>query len=276
MWRIQDLWFRYGENMPWTIRQFNLAIRAGSFTGILGPNGCGKTTLLDLLAGILRPSRGEILFNGRAVSSFSARKLARQVAMVPQYFSMRFAFTVRQVVEMGRFPFISRLGGLEKRDVEIVEQAMAELEIKHLETRPVTMLSGGELQRVAVARALAQSPRALILDEATSNLDVFHSLSIMSVLKRRMKREGLTVVAAVHDVNLAASFCTDAVFMNNGCLEASGSSKELINGEIVSRVYGVKAAACPDAFGKGVQISFRLPNRDNRNAQPEKTTGNSP
>ncbi len=262
MWQIEDLWFRYNSDLPWTIRGLSLHINSRTFTGILGPNGCGKTTLLDLLAGLLKPSKGKIVFDSRQLESFSARELSRYVAMVPQDFSIRFAFTVQQVVEMGRFPFISRLGGPGREDRKIIGQVMEELGITHLASRPVTMLSGGELQRVAVARALAQTPRALILDEATSNLDIFHSLSIMSVLKRRMEEDGLTIVAAIHDVNLAADFCTDTVFISNGRLEAAGAKSELMNGRIVSRVYGVNAEACPDAFGDGIQISFRLPKED--------------
>ncbi len=259
MWRIGNLNFRYGEDLPWVIQKFHLSIKRGSFTGILGPNGCGKTTLLDLLSGILKPATGTIGFNGKPIEKWETRELSKRIAMVPQDFSIRFAFTVRQVVEMGRFPFVSRLGGMNQKDHEIVTKVMEELDIGQMAQKPVTMLSGGELQRVAVARALAQSPRALLLDEATSNLDVFHSLSIMSVIKRRVEEEGLTVVAAIHDINLAAAFCDYTVFMDKGRLKAAGPKEKLLEGKLISELYGVEAAVCKDAFSQGVQISFRLP-----------------
>jgi iron complex transport system ATP-binding protein len=259
VWNIKNLWFRYREELPWTIRGLNLDIREGGFTGILGPNGCGKTTFLDLLSGMIKPERGGIMFKNEPIARWKTGDLSRHVAMVPQDFSIRFAFTVRQVVEMGRFPFLKRLGGMNLEDHRIVGRVMEELGIASLADRPVTTLSGGELQRVAVARALAQTPETLLLDEATSNLDVYHSLSIMSVIKQKVEEEGLTVIAAIHDINLAAAFCTDAVFMDRGEIKACGPRDELLKGELISRVYGVEAAVCRDGFGSGVQISFRLP-----------------
>lgn len=265
MWQARKLWFRYREDAPWTIEDFNLEIRPGTFTAILGPNGCGKTTLLDLLSGAFSPSRGEIVFEGRPLSRWNNRELSRRIALVPQDFSMRFAFTCRQVVEMGRFPFVKRLGGLTGADHEVVEKVMDELDILHMAETPVTMLSGGELQRVAVARALAQTPAALLLDEATSNLDIFHSLSIMSAIRTKMREEGLTVVAAIHDINLAAAFCGRAAFMDKGRLRAAGTRDELLEPALISEVYGVDAAVCRDGFDCGLQISFRLP----RNAEAQ-------
>ncbi len=259
MWQARKLWFRYRQDMPWTIEDFNLSIRPGTFTAILGPNGCGKTTLLDLISGVIRPSRGEIVFEGRPLSGWNNRDLSRRIALVPQDFSMRFAFTCRQVVEMGRFPFVKRLGGLSSADHQVVEKVMDQLDILHMAETPVTMLSGGELQRVAVARALAQTPVALLLDEATSNLDIFHSLAIMSAIRTKMQEEGLTVVAAIHDINLAAAFCGRAVFMNKGRVRAAGTRDELLEPALISEVYGVDAAVCRDGFDCGVQISFRLP-----------------
>ncbi len=259
MWKIERLWFRYREDMPWAVKELELSIKEGSFTGILGPNGCGKTTLLDLLAGVLKPDRGQIRFKNRLLTAWHTRELSRHVAMVPQDFAIRFAFTVQQVVEMGRFPFLKRLGGMNPEDQEIVTQVMEELDIISMADRPVTTLSGGELQRVAVARALAQTPETLLLDEATSNLDIFHSLSIMSVIKRKVEEEGLTVIAAIHDINLAAMFCSDAVFLNNGRIKACGSKDDILQKELISEVYGVRAAVGRDGFGQGVQVSFRLP-----------------
>ncbi len=261
MWQVKDLWFRYHEDMPWTIKGLNFSIEEGSLTGILGPNGCGKTTLLDLFSGILRPNQGTILFQDQPVTDWDTRELSRQVAMVPQDFSIRFAFTARQVVEMGRFPYLGRIKGMGQTDHDIVTQVMEELDILSLSERPVTMLSGGELQRVAVARALAQTPKTLLLDEATSNLDIFHSLYIMSVIRDKVETENLTVIAAIHDINLAAMYCSNTVFMDQGRVEASGPMPALMKEELISKIYGVEAAVHKDAFRQGLQISFRLPDK---------------
>ncbi len=239
----------------------DLNFKLGRCYGILGPNGSGKTTLLDLLCGLLQPANGRICFQGRSLNNLSKKKLAASIALVPQDFFVRFNFTVRQVVEMGRHPHLHRFAGLGKADSNLVDSVMAELDITGFDDRLVTELSGGEKQRVAVARALAQNPEVLLLDEATSNLDVYHSLAILKVIRRRITK-GVTVVAAVHDLNLAASFCDEIIFLRQGKIIALGGVNEVLNPEIINEIFGVEAAVRLDEFTGAYQVSFRMPESD--------------
>jgi len=259
MWQAKGIDFSYSAGSGLVIEGLDLSVEKGSFLAILGPNGSGKTTLLDLLAGLLTPSRGSVVVDGRPAASLSHKQRARLVAVVPQDFAIRFGFTVRQVVEMGRYPWLKRLQPLTDRDHQIVQQVMEALDIAHLAQRPVNMLSGGERQRVAVARALAQTPKGLILDEATSNLDIYHSLAIMNVIRAQVEENGLTVIAAIHDVNLAAIYCTRLAFLKGGRLTAAGEKERLLDPGLLSDLFGVEAAVRHEDFVDALQVSFRLP-----------------
>ena len=219
----------------------DLSLAPGRFYGILGPNGCGKTTLLDLLCGLRQPAGGTIRLKDKILADWSRRELARVIALVPQDFMVRFSFTVREVVEMGRHAHISRFSSLGEKDLDIVEHVMTELDIDGLANRLVTAISGGEKQRVAVARALAQEPQVLLLDEATSNLDVFHSLSILQVIRSRINNH-VGVVAVFHDVNQAAMFCDEIVFLKQGKI-----------------VYGLRSLIEMDDFNGCPQVRFKPP-----------------
>ncbi|WP_456387157.1 ABC transporter ATP-binding protein [Desulfolithobacter sp.] len=235
----------------------DLACREGFCYGILGPNGSGKTTLLDLFCGLLHPGEGRLIFMGRELRRWPLRDLARRLALVPQEFAIRFGFTVRDVVAMGRHPHLHRFASLDPGDHLLVEQTMEELGINHLADRPVTRLSGGEKQRVAVARALVQEPRVLLLDEATSNLDIYHTLAILEVIRRRIRDNGLTVVAAMHDLNLAAWFCDELVFLKKGRVVSRGRVGQVLVPEIIDEVYGVCSRVRRDGFTGGLQVSFK-------------------
>ena len=181
------------------------------------------------------------------------------MALVPQDFVVRFGFSVREVVEMGRHPHLGRFSGLTDLDYALVDSVMEELEIATLADRPVTKLSGGEKQRVAVARALAQDPEVLLLDEATSNLDVFHSLSILGAIRRRVKEKGLTVIAALHDLNLATFFCDQLIFLKKGRLLYQGALDDVLQAQVIREVYGVDARVRLDEFSGCRQVSYKIP-----------------
>lgn len=236
----------------------DLTLRQGRCYGVLGPNGGGKTTLLDLCCGLLAPGQGEVLLAGRPLGRIGRRDLARRVALVPQDFAVRFEFGVREVVAMGRHPHLARFADPVERDEHLIDAVMAELDVDRLAARPVTALSGGEKQRVAVARALVQEPELLLLDEAFSNLDVFHAQAILGVIRERIEHDGLTVVAALHDLNLAAAFCDELIFLDQGRIVAQGPVDEVFRDEIIERVYGVEARVGRDGFGEGRRVSFRL------------------
>ncbi len=260
LWRLDDVSFGYGRKP--VLANFSYQFERGCCYGVLGPNGSGKTTLLDLLCGLLVPESGAILFNGRPLAHWRPRALARQVALVPQEFMVDFDFSVRMVVEMGRYPHLGRFEDLDGRDHGLVNRVMAELAIDGLADRAVNQLSGGEKQRVAVARALAQQPSVLLLDEATSNLDIFHTLSILGAVRGRARAQGLTVIAAMHDLNQAAFFCDRLLFLNQGRLLCHGPTDEVLRPDVIDEVYGVRAKVAYSDSAKCLQVSFRAPEGD--------------
>ena len=256
LWQLDQVGFGYGDQF--VLRDLDLQLEKGHCYGVLGPNGSGKTTLLDLLCGLLVPKTGKLELCGRSLSSWQPRQLARKVALVPQDFVVRFGFSVREVVEMGRHPHLGRFASLTEQDHELVDSVMQEMGVDTLADRPVTRLSGGEKQRVAVARALVQDPEVLLLDEATSNLDIYHSLSILGLIRRRVREQGLTVVAALHDLNLAGFFCDQLIFLKKGKLLYQGTVDEVLHPDVIHQVYGVDAQVREDAFSGCPQVSYRI------------------
>ena len=257
LWRLADVHFSY--NGTEVLRGVDLTLARGCCHGILGPNGCGKTTLLDIMAGLLTPQAGTIAFLGQPLPAYTKKRLARRLALVPQDFMIQFGYSVRQVVEMGLHPRLSRFSVPTSADEANIDEALQLTGIDHLADRPVNRLSGGEKQRVAVARALAQQPEVLLLDEATSNLDIHHSLEILNLIRARFESQGLQVVAVMHDLNLAAFFCDQLTFMKQGQVVCQGPTDTVLTPENISAVYGVEASVQPNPFTNCRQVSFRLP-----------------
>ena len=257
LWSLAGVSFGYGAVS--VLREVDLDLHRGACHGILGPNGSGKTTLLDLLSGLLQPQSGTIEFLGAPLHSWPKRQLAQRLALVPQDFMVRFGFTVREVVEMGLHPHLHRFAAPSEADRALVDEALAATGIAELAERPVTRLSGGEKQRVAVARALTQRPEVLLLDEATSNLDIHHSLEILHLIRRRFARGGLQVVAVMHDLNLASFFCDHLIFLKEGRVLRQGPTAEVLTPETIAAVYGVEAEVRANPFTNSRQVSFRLP-----------------
>ncbi|MCI5122369.1 MAG: ABC transporter ATP-binding protein [Candidatus Electrothrix sp. AUS4] len=257
LWELEQVAFSYKEQP--VLRDIDLRLPAGKCYGILGPNGSGKTTLLDLLCGLAVADKGEVRYRETLLKTWPARELAKRVALVPQDFQVRFAFSVRDVVEMGRHPHLGRFAALSTEGHALVDAVMEEMGVAGFAARPVTRLSGGEKQRVAVARALVQDPEVLLLDEATSNLDIYHSLSILSLIRQRVVKQGLTVVAAIHDLNQAAYFCDELIFFKNGQIVCQGPTGEVLRPDVIQEVYGVEAQVREDGFSACNQVSYRLP-----------------
>jgi iron complex transport system ATP-binding protein len=257
LWQLNQVSFAY-KNQP-VLSEIQLSLSAGKCYGILGPNGSGKTTLLDLLCGLSIPDQGELLYRGTPLHQWQARKLAQRIALVPQDFQVRFGFSVREVVEMGRHPHLGRFASLTTKGHALVDAALEEMGVAGFADRSVTRLSGGEKQRVAVARALVQDPEVLLLDEATSNLDIYHSLSILALIRRRVTEQGLTVISAIHDLNLATSFCDELIFLKNGQIICQGPTDQVLRPDIIQDVYGVEAQVLKDSFSSCNQVSYRLP-----------------
>jgi iron complex transport system ATP-binding protein len=239
VYSLQNISFSYGDQRIFS--NISLTLEAGLFHGILGPNGSGKTTLLDLLTGHLHPRQGNILYKNQNINDFSRRDMARKTALVPQDFRINFPFTVFQVVMMGRYPHLGRFSGPTQDDLDLVEQAMIAAGVKIFAHRYVTELSGGERQRVVFARALAQNARVLIMDEATSSLDIKHSLSLMRLVATEVQKSHVTAIAVMQDINLAARYCQTLLFLKNGRVAAHGPAKEVLTETIIREVFEVDA-----------------------------------
>lgn len=257
LWSLAGVNFSY--NSTPVLRDISLELRRGCCYGILGPNGSGKTTLLDLLGGLQAPQSGSIAFQGRPLHAWPKKQLARLLALVPQDFMVRFGFSVREVVEMGLHPHLHRFAAPNAAEQALIDEVLEVTGIAALANRPVTRLSGGEKQRVAVARALAQKPAVLLLDEATSNLDIHHSLEILHLIRERFDQQGMQVVAVMHDLNLAAFFCDQLIFLKEGRIVCQGQTNEVLTPENIEAVYGVEAEVTANSFTNSRQVSFRLP-----------------
>ncbi|MEN8135018.1 MAG: ABC transporter ATP-binding protein [Thermodesulfobacteriota bacterium] len=251
---LENATFAYGDKAA--VSNVSLQLPLGKLYGLVGPNGCGKSTLLDMLIANRQPQAGAVKFQKRALNDYSRRELACEVALVPQDFGISFAFTVLEVVLMGRHPYIPRFGVPTAADYSRVTEAMAELGISDFADRYVPELSGGEKQRVVVARALAQDTSVLLLDEATSNLDIQHTLEIFKVCRKRVA-EGRTVIAVVHNLNLAAAYCDELVFMKEGAIHCAGLKEEVLTAENIKAVFGVEAEVGFDDFCGARQVSFK-------------------
>ena len=223
------------------LRNISLKISSGEVLGILGPNGSGKSTLLKILMRILIPQRGKVELFGQPHAAFSQAEISRHVAFVPQETQQAFPFTINEMVLMGRYPHHNRTWGLGwegAQDRAVAMQAMRDLDVFHLGTRLITNVSGGERQRAVIARALAQEPEILLLDEPTAFLDLHHQLEIARIIRRLNRERGLTVVLVSHDLNLASQYCDRLVLLREGEIVTMGSPEEVIARESLEPVYG--------------------------------------
>lgn len=216
----------------------SLSVRAGEYLGVIGPNGSGKSTLLRAMAGAVRPSAGRVRLDGRDVSDFKGRELARRLAVVPQDGEVSFDFSLLDVVLMGRSPRLGRFQREGEGDLAVAERVLERTNLLDLAGQPVGALSGGERQRAMIARALAQETDVLFLDEPTAHLDINFQVEILHLVARENRENGKTVVVVLHDLNLAAEFCDRLVMLSGGEVFADGSPDEVITAENVQSVYG--------------------------------------
>jgi iron complex transport system ATP-binding protein len=224
-----------------TLDNVTVTVARGSLTGLLGPNGCGKTTLLNLLSGVFRPHQGVVSLNGASLAGRSRRDIARHLAVVPQETHPAFDYTVMEMVLMGRHPHLGPLELEGPRDLALARDALAATGTEHLAARAYMTLSGGEKQRVVIASALTQTPDVLLLDEPTASLDLSYQLEVASLLTRLNQDRGVTMVLATHDLNLAAAICDRLVLLRSGRVFAQGPTREVLTVSTIQRVYGVDA-----------------------------------
>ena len=252
-YRLTEAGFSYGRHHA-GLQAVSLHLPPGRFYGLLGPNGSGKTTLLDLLAGHQAPSCGSVELNNREIGGYSPPDRARLLTSVPQNFSLNFDYNVYDVVLMGRHPHIPRFARPGGADRDAVEHALAAMEINRFRDRSVRQLSGGEKQRVMIARALAQDTDYLLLDEVTANLDINHALAIMKLLAR-LVRQGRTAIAAMHDLNIALAFCDQVIVLKDGALWGDGATEDIVTPALVAELYEIEAESYRTAAQTN-QISF--------------------
>lgn len=230
------------------IRDVTWSVRKGEFWGLIGPNGSGKTTLLNLISGVERPDAGEISLDGSPLTSYGRKALSRKIAVLQQDGLPPVSYSVRDVVEMGRFPY-QDWRGREKDGPEgsrrLLGEIMDKLELSALEHRPLSALSGGQRQRAALGKVMAQQPELVLLDEPTTYLDLRYQMQFMELVSGWQREEGLTVVAVMHDLNLAALFCDRLLVLSEGCIVAEGPPEDILSAAMVDKVYQVKAHRVP-------------------------------
>ncbi|MFO8084586.1 MAG: ABC transporter ATP-binding protein [Desulfobacterales bacterium] len=245
----------YGYHDQYVIENLSFVVPKGEFFIIIGPNGSGKTTLMKVLAGIEKPDQGKLHIFGKPVEQYSRKSLAQTVAMAPQMTASDFPFTVADVVLMGRSPHKGFLGLDNQTDLQIARQAMLFTEVEHLAGRKLDQLSGGEQQRVLIARAICQEPEIILLDEPTASLDLAHQVRIMDLMEQLQREKGVTVVMVSHDINLACMYAKTLLLIKDGKIVSIGSPHHVLNYETLEKAYGCTLLVDQNPLGNFPRIT---------------------
>ncbi|MBU4376308.1 MAG: ABC transporter ATP-binding protein [Candidatus Omnitrophica bacterium] len=233
--RVDDLSGGYGkENI---VRDISFVVNKGDFLGIIGPNGSGKSTLLRFLSRVLVPRKGRIELSGKDIHKMALKEFSRKTAFVPQDILINFSFTVWEIALMGRIPHLGRLELETRNDFTIAEKALSLTDALYLKEKYIDNLSAGERQRVIIAKALAQEPILLLLDEPTSHLDIGYQIQILDLLKKLNREKGLSIIMVLHDLNLASEYCDRIILLNEGSIFKEGSPHEVLTYENIESVY---------------------------------------
>ncbi|MEE8549839.1 MAG: ABC transporter ATP-binding protein [Gemmatimonadota bacterium] len=238
VFEVRELRFRYEGAPQDALDGVSFEVAPGTLHSIIGPNGSGKSTLLKLLLAALRPRAGEVLFRGRPVTEWNRRELAKRIGVVPQNEEMAFPLTVRELVAMGRYPHLGVLGRPGPADREALSEALERCDVLDMVDRPFPTLSGGERQRARIARALAQRPETLVLDEPTASLDIRHEMAIFELLAELTVRDGVTVILVTHNLNIAARYADRLLLLDRGAPAAEGPPGRVMTRDAIERVYG--------------------------------------
>ena len=250
----RHLEYTYGREL--VLNDISFAVSKSDFFIIIGPNGSGKTTLLKLLSGIFKSLAGSLAIDGQPLQSYSRKMLARTIAYVPQMIQTDFPFTVREVVLMGRSPHLGVLGLEGVKDRDLAEEAMGFTEVAHLAKRKLNELSGGECQRVYIARAICQQTGIILLDEPTASLDLAHQVRIMDLMEKLQKERKITVVMVSHDVNLAAMYGSRVLLLKEGRLLNLGLPQEVMTFESLEDAYGCRLLVDASPIGSFPRITL--------------------
>jgi iron complex transport system ATP-binding protein len=233
---VRSISFRYQKD--WILQDISFQVGRGEFIGVIGPNGSGKTTLLNILYRLLSPQQGEVLFELVPLKKMGRIDIAKRIAVVAQEAYLLFPFRVIEIVLMGRSPYLGYSMFESEKDLAIAKKAMEWTEILSFSERPMDELSGGERKRAFIARALAQEPEVILLDEPTANLDIRHQIEFLDLILSLNREKGLTVIMATHDMNLASEFCDRLILLREGRMHKMGTPQEVITKEMIETVYG--------------------------------------
>lgn len=245
---VKDICFSYASHE--VLDRVALEVSAGEILSIVGPNGSGKSTLLKCMARILKPKSGAVFLDGKNAAGIGSRELARLMGYVPQSAAEVFPFTVLETVLMGRKPHLK--WGVAKRDIEVVSEVIKFMGIEEMAERHLDQLSGGQKQKVFIARALAQEPRIFLFDEPTSSLDIRHQLEVLETVRELARQKKCLVIMVIHDLNLASRFSDKMVMLKDGRVFVAGEPETVITRENISVVYGVEATVTESEFGPHV------------------------
>jgi iron complex transport system ATP-binding protein len=235
---MQNVALGYGHTV--VLRDLSFRVRQGEMVGLIGPNGCGKSTIIRALSRIIPPHSGKILLDGKNVTRISRLELARLLGVVPQLPVLPSAFTAFEIVLMGRNPHLGLFQYEGPKELAIAWQAMEKTSTQPLAERRIGELSGGEIQCLLIARVLAQETEVILLDEPTANLDIGRQIETLDLIKNLCRQDNLAILAALHDLNLAVQYCDRLILINNGRIHAEGTPKEVITAENIAEVYGTE------------------------------------
>ena len=242
--RINNIACRYDAAN--VLENIDFSAKGGDFIGVVGPNASGKSTLLKSISKVLKPYTGVVLLNERDVHTLKSAEIAKNLAVVPQESVISFAFTALEVVLMGRTPHLDRFEMESTQDLIIAQKSMELTNTWYLAERPIDTLSGGEKQRIIIARALTQEPRVLLLDEPTDHLDINHQIEILDLIKRLSKEKEMVVIGVFHDLNIVSQYCERLILLHKGRIFAAGGAGDVLTGENIEKVYGVKVTVKQD------------------------------
>lgn len=250
---IRNLTLQYEQKT--ILDDVSFQVNKGDFFVIIGPNGAGKTSLLKVIAGLLNTWQGTVSLREREFVDYTRKELSQVVALVPQHVDTDFPFTVAETVIMGRTPHLGLLGLESKNDYLLADRSMEFTDISHLAHRHLDQISGGELQRVIIARAICQQPQVILLDEPTAALDPAHQLKIMDLMERLRQEENVTVIMVSHDLNLASLYGSSLLLLKDGRIMESGTPREVISENLLQQSYGCKMLVDENPVGQGIRVT---------------------
>ncbi len=246
------------------LKNVSFKVQRGEFIGVIGPNGAGKSTLMKTVTRVIKPFKGQIYLNNKNIYCFNFKEIARRIACVRQESFISFSYKVRDIVMMGRFPYQSLLAGESKEDVKVVNEMLKLTDCDKLSDREILNLSSGEKQRVVIARALAQEPEILFLDEPTSYLDIGHQMQIFNLLKKLNKEKNITIISILHDLNLAAEYCDKLLLLNNGEIIRYDLPSNVLDYKLLEEIYNTLVVVKENPISNKPYVVLVSGNRQNK------------